>query len=652
MSKTLQSAKFFCVLFILYSVLAPTAIASVSYPPPTTWKGITYSPRRHTFFRMLYDWNSYDSTSGKYVHQMVDDDMAKLSQNGFNLLHIYIWDTELLQSVNALEPSGFVTAPGDPSTSSNSQWSNLSSFVGKANSNGLYVAIHFANGRVLSRLANTSDTPAAIASEFANWANAFVDYLVPAHSNILLWGVSFALGPAPGSPSNRYSQTWAKCYKAVDDRVKYHRPASAGISGLIGANLTFEVLDGTSPLNNSMVIDRGTAYIWDWQTAQIRVKTMRDALTAEYGTNKDPDIYMLQLYNANSWDLRTGLQSLLSSSTLNGVQPALSKLFVVEFGTSSSLSSSMVGATNDSTANDIPSWGDWQTPTTSAQGQAQWLNNTLCTFSSVGLTKMAYWSLYDPYTMWQTYPWSQTGLTLSWNGYWGLSYENESLGDKSSWNTLKNFYVSNTLSCPGTSSNATPIVKTLLTSNYYTEAQPLRVYWNVADTSNLAITGTYGNSYSCLASQSAPLSTSSLVGSCGYTDLAPGYSAGSRTVQLTAYNASGSSQSSAATVTIGIAPQLNAITNTSYLGSIHANDVAIFWGNGLSISGGNTVQFVRAGYPDVWLYDGDGYFYYNTSHFQINSDLGGRVAPGTWTVYLRSPYSGTPSAAYTLTVLP
>jgi len=39
---------------------------------PTTWKGINYSPRRHSYFRMLYDWYTWDSIAGKYVYQMVE----------------------------------------------------------------------------------------------------------------------------------------------------------------------------------------------------------------------------------------------------------------------------------------------------------------------------------------------------------------------------------------------------------------------------------------------------------------------------------------------------------------------------------------------------------------------------------------------------
>ena len=65
------------VPFLLVSGSA--AKASVPSPPPNAWKGINYSPARHSYFRMLYDWYSYDSIAGMYVYQMADNDMATLS---------------------------------------------------------------------------------------------------------------------------------------------------------------------------------------------------------------------------------------------------------------------------------------------------------------------------------------------------------------------------------------------------------------------------------------------------------------------------------------------------------------------------------------------------------------------------------------------
>ena len=128
---------------------------------------------------------------------------------------------------------------------------------------------------------------------------------------------------------------------------------------------------------------------------------------------------MIQPYNANSWDLNAGLTSLSTGSVSDGLAPSVAKLFVVEIATSSSLDSTIAAVSSSSRANNVPSWGDWQTPTTTVSGQVQWLNNTLCTFSALGIQKMAYWSMYDPYTMWSTYPWQLSGQDLSWNAFLG-----------------------------------------------------------------------------------------------------------------------------------------------------------------------------------------------------------------------------------------
>jgi len=108
--------------------------------PPTQWKGISYSPRRHTFFRMLYDWNDQDATTGQYVHQMVDADLTMLKQSGFNLLHLYLWDMTLLRGENGDEEAGFCPYPNAPNSCNgfrSSQWGALNDFVQKAENKGL-----------------------------------------------------------------------------------------------------------------------------------------------------------------------------------------------------------------------------------------------------------------------------------------------------------------------------------------------------------------------------------------------------------------------------------------------------------------------------------------------------------------------------------
>lgn len=78
----------------------------------------------------------------------------------------------------------------------------------------------------------------------------------------------------------------------------------------------------------------------------------------------------------------------------------------------------------------------------------------------------------------------------------------------------------------------------------------------------------------------------------------------------------------------------------------------IVWGNGFSITGGNTLALKRSGYADVWYYETDGLYYWDYGYYQINAALGGRAAAGTWTLYVRNPYDGTPSAGFQVTLVP
>ena len=64
------------------------------------------------------------------------------------------------------------------------------------------------------------------------------------------------------------------------------------------------------------------------------------------------------------------------------------------------------------------------------------------------------------------------------------------------------------------------------------------------------------------------------------------------------------------------------------------------------------MQLTRDGYTDVWLYDGNGDYFWDQSNFQIHASLNGRAAPGVWSLYIRNGYSGTPSAAYRITINP
>ena len=235
--KTLRFTMRFLSLIITALALRSIAAASVPYPPPTTWKGINYSPRRHSYFRMLYDWNQTDSVSGQLVSTMADNDLATLAQNGFNLVHLYLWDQDLLKGQNANEPSGFINATGDPSLSPNNQWSNLNDFVTKAENHGLFVALHFASGWILNNIGTLN-----AATTYSQWAGKFILYLnsTNRHQNVLLWGMAYSLYPVIGdtcNPSeNNYSKVWTAVYQQVDSTSRQYSP-HPGVLGLIGVDL-------------------------------------------------------------------------------------------------------------------------------------------------------------------------------------------------------------------------------------------------------------------------------------------------------------------------------------------------------------------------------------------------------------------------------
>jgi hypothetical protein len=75
--------------------IVPARVSAQGLPPiPSTWNGINYYPRRHQFYNMLNDWFTTDQTEGIPVSQMVNNDLGLLGSNGFNFVHLYIWDSD------------------------------------------------------------------------------------------------------------------------------------------------------------------------------------------------------------------------------------------------------------------------------------------------------------------------------------------------------------------------------------------------------------------------------------------------------------------------------------------------------------------------------------------------------------------------------
>ncbi|HLH29775.1 MAG TPA: hypothetical protein VKY31_01140 [Terriglobia bacterium] len=339
-------------------------------------------------------------------------------------------------------------------------------------------------------------------------------------------------------------------------------------------------------------------------------------------------------------------------------------IFVTEFATSSSIDT--IGGSLQR-GNNILSYGDSDAPTLTPAGQATWLQNTLCAFQGAGINKLAYWASYDPYTLWTSQEWGKYGDDLAWNGYWGLSYENSSDGNKAAWTTLTNLYNYTSLSCPAGTPRTPAAYLQTETDLYgypakYTIGQPIGLRWSATETTSISISGVSGSStsYGCTSDFTATLVTvnaSALAGSCSLVFAPYQTSTGTYTYTLTASNNQGSgapaTTTASASAEIDLNPSVNAggIVNASTGSStIYASDTISIYGEKFSRNQTSSLQWIRPGYSDVWMSYGDGHYYWNGSYFRINVSLDSRLASGTWQVKVWNGYSGYSSDPYTVTI--
>ncbi|MGH9454100.1 MAG: hypothetical protein ACRD2O_09055, partial [Terriglobia bacterium] len=408
-----------------------TAAYTTVAPPltlPGVLKGVTYFPRGHAWYRMLYDWYSYDCVtsseplscvSGETVASIVSADLAQLKSRGINFIHLFLWDTQLLKDAGLLT-SGPGFNPSDPTSSSGAvggktQWQALEDFVAAASQNGIYLDLHFAAAWPADDIAG-GQNGATVGEAYATWVNSFITDLtvVRNNQNILIWGINYsAFGPVQ-SPSDPTSIFWQTMYPLVLQTVQQH-PYPTG-RALLAVDANFYGPPAAGP-----VLAQLGGYHWTWQQAQQNATYFRQQL------NLVPDIFNFQLWNANSGDLDANLQCLAGQT--NSVCPTtpdqscsgpcdvipFNKMVATEFGAGSSMEAPLLG-------DSIASYGDANEPTTTAAGQVQWLTDTLCVFSSLGLPAYVYHGLYDSASMWEE-DWDQSGQQLAWNGYWGLTSE-------------------------------------------------------------------------------------------------------------------------------------------------------------------------------------------------------------------------------------
>jgi hypothetical protein len=93
----------------------------------------------------------------------------------------------------------------------------------------------------------------------------------------------------------------------------------------------------------------------------------------------------------------------------------------------------------------------------------------------------------------------------------------------------------------------------------------------------------------------------------------------------------------------------NYTVNPSCAISVNQTDIVEIFGLGFNPTGGNTVELLNQS-SQAWFYEADGLYYWDDSRTQINVQTGCYAAPGLWTLYVRSPNSGTPSNGVSITL--
>lgn len=172
-------------------------------------------------------------------------------------------------------------------------------------------------------------------------------------------------------------------------------------------------------------------------------------------------------------------------------------------------------------------------------------------------------------------------------------------------------------------------------------------------------------SYSCDPGKSTGLNELQRVGSCAFTNI---QAVNTGTITLTGentsvdgYPGSGLSMKAVTSVTVGSGPKISGVTNpeTNQQCNVEVNpgcvitarqrEVISIWGAGFDPTGGNTVELASSS-PSLWLYEANGYYFWDRARGQINAEIGCYVAPGIYTLKVWSPNSGTPSNGATISV--
>jgi hypothetical protein len=84
--------------------------------------------------------------------------------------------------------------------------------------------------------------------------------------------------------------------------------------------------------------------------------------------------------------------------------------------------------------------------------------------------------------------------------------------------------------------------------------------------------------------------------------------------------------------------------------NLAANATIIVWGAGFNAEGSKSLRFTRAGANNqVVLDDSTGLYFWNNSPDQMNAALGGKLAPGQWTLTVKNG-CGLTSTGFAVTI--
>ena len=651
---------------------------------PSNLKGVNYFPRGHAWWTMLYDWYTLDCStttlpqsdcvSGEYVYQVVQNDLATLAANGINLIHLYLWDQDIALStkpnLSSSESStcqfpappapqvvpqgctypGFVGwDDGGPQSSPNNQWNALIAFVSAAQAKGIYVALHFAVDRVAVEMSAGAPSGAAcsgsqypagsnalgtcLGGQYASWVHSFIG-AVATYQNVLVWGVNYGI-QGPGSPSDNYAAFWQSAYPSILSQLQQYPYTSPSGRALAMLESGFGGVWPTNPdvqpiLSLMQWTNGGNSYVgyqWNWQATQSAVSTWQQ-------TGIQPDLWAIQAYNASAADLEAGLECVAGVANSQCSSPTqsipFSKMLVTEVATGSAIETSPIG-------NGLASDLDAQTPITTAAGQAQWLTDTFCVFSRHGILPLGWFGLYDSASWWEA-NFNYSGANLAARGYWGLSSEVPSYGNKAAWTAMLDY----SSSCPSGIYPPAPVLGLYADATYYTQGDTGVINYTAGDVSSLSLNESPDSGiFSCETSDqilgaSNPPSSTPLVGSC--SSLVVQMTNTTQQITLSGSNAdvdnsqSGyqTNGSASTSVTVGSNPIVGGLQD---------------YNTGQSCNFYQDPSCVITASQEDTIID-----YWDNSRTQINAEVACYVTPGSYTFNVLNPHNGNPSSSYSITI--